>query len=85
MRAQLLGLAVPLLAFGVTPLMAAPMEPLVLNQSTPVVEHPIGHEQAHLDQMSARYIVEVSDDEHLPLDFRKPTAPQGASLVTFSW
>lgn len=64
---------------------AAPMEPVVLQQSRPQPEDTLLAEQTHMQQSSARYSVEVPQDEHLPLSFRRTEGPKGANLLNFSW
>jgi len=67
-------------------LMIWPVASAQSNPQPPAPDDPaIVREQTHLDGVSSRYSVEVPDDEHLPLSFRKREGPQGARLVNFSW
>lgn len=64
---------------------ASPMEAIVLQKSSSQHEVGIHAEQAQLQQASERSRVEVSQDEHLPLSFRRSEGPKGAPLLNISW
>ncbi|MBM5792165.1 MAG: hypothetical protein FJ053_10425 [Cyanobacteria bacterium M_surface_10_m1_298] len=64
---------------------ASAMEPIVLSSALPPADYGLSSEQAHLQAASARYSVEIPDDEALPLEFKNPSGPNGHNTLNLSF
>ncbi|MDA1157825.1 MAG: hypothetical protein ACO3L0_10815 [Vulcanococcus sp.] len=61
------------------------MEPIQLSTALPTADHGLMAEQAYMEDASARHSVEVADDALLPLEFKKPSGPQGYNVLNLSF
>ena len=73
-----------LVGSGLT-LNANAMEPIQLSTALPTADHGLMAEQAYMEDASARHSVEVADDALLPLEFKKPSGPQGYNVLNLSF
>ena len=73
-----------LVGSGLT-LNANAMEPIQLSTALPTADHGLMAEQAYMEDASARHSVEVPDDALLPLEFKKPSGPQGYNVLNLSF
>ncbi len=66
-------------------LKASAMEPIVLSTALPPSDYGLSAEQSHMDAASARYSVEVPDDDHMTLEFKKPSGPRGHNVLNLNF